>query len=128
MCEQRELEDETLNVCAQYVMPLFSFFLTAKFVVGRSKPGNPGHINPEIKGRWVSFFDFRGGIFSSFLVIIVSFCCFMCPLFEVVLSPLEQTTVARSRSSVEVCGTKINNTRTDLSHKGIYFGLTTTST
>ena len=35
----------------------------------RVKAWGPGHINPEIKGRWLNlhfFFDFRGGEFTFF--------------------------------------------------------------
>ena len=37
--------------------------LPAKFGVCRSKLGVPGHIHPEIKVRWLFFFDCRGGVF-----------------------------------------------------------------
>ena len=40
----------------------FRFELSAKFGVGRSKLGVPGHIHPEIKGQWLNWiFFFENG-------------------------------------------------------------------
>ena len=36
----------------------FTFELPAKFGVGRSKLGDPGHIYPKIKGQWSNWIFF----------------------------------------------------------------------
>ena len=47
----------------------FRFELPAKFGVGRSNLGVPGHVHPDIKGQWLKiFFDFRGGEIGIFFV------------------------------------------------------------
>ena len=40
----------------------------AEIGVGWSKLGAPGHIYPEIKGRWLILFDFRGGEINFWFV------------------------------------------------------------